>query len=89
MGSYGILTPRAKSVVEVHARDEATRLGADFVGTEHVLLGLLAEGDGLAAKLLKRHGLTLNSLRREVAEELGASFCPRCGSIMPKHADRR
>ncbi|MBI4612022.1 MAG: hypothetical protein HY720_00265, partial [Planctomycetes bacterium] len=56
-------TPRALSCLQA-ARREAARLGQEFVGTEHVLLGLLQEPDGVAAHALRDCGLELDDLRR-------------------------
>src|SRR5581483_4656869 len=50
------LTPRAKKVIEL-AVDEARRLGHDHVGTEHLLLGLVREGEGIAAGILNTYGV--------------------------------
>ena len=50
-------TPRAKRVLEL-AVDEARQLGHNYVGTEHILLGLIREGEGVAAQVLKNMGLT-------------------------------
>jgi ATP-dependent Clp protease ATP-binding subunit ClpA len=55
-------TPRSKKVLELSLR-EALRLGHNYIGSEHVLLGLLREGEGLAAKFLTDGGLSLESLR--------------------------
>ena len=59
------LTQRASRVV-LAAGDEARRLGHDHVGTEHILLGLLQEGRGVAAKALESLGITLQDVRQEV-----------------------
>jgi ATP-dependent Clp protease ATP-binding subunit ClpA len=56
-------TPRAKKVLELSLR-EALRLKHNFIGTEHILLGLLREGNGLAAKVLTDEGFDLADLRR-------------------------
>jgi ATP-dependent Clp protease ATP-binding subunit ClpA len=63
-------TPRAKKVLELSLR-EALRLHHNEIRTEHVLLGLLREGQGLAALLLVARGLSLDELRRRVLERLG------------------
>jgi ATP-dependent Clp protease ATP-binding subunit ClpA len=70
-GSFGHIpfTPRAKKVLELSLR-EALRLGHNYIGPEHVLLGLLREGQGLAAEILVRRGLTIESIRAQVLEEL-------------------
>ena len=58
-------TPRAKKVLELSLR-EALHLGDNYIGTEHILLGLLREGDGVAAQVLKRLGADLNRVRQQV-----------------------
>lgn len=63
-------TDRARRVV-VLAQDEARRLNHDHLGTEHLLLGLIAEGEGLAAKALEALGISLASLRLRVEEMAG------------------
>lgn len=63
------LTPRAKRVIEL-AVDEAENLGHSYVGTEHLLLGLLREGEGIAAGVLESFGVTLEKARAEVVKLL-------------------
>ena len=58
------LTPRAKRVIEL-AIDEARNLGHNYIGTEHLLLGLLREGEGIAASVLDSLGVTLEKARAE------------------------
>jgi ATP-dependent Clp protease ATP-binding subunit ClpC len=58
-------TPRAKKVLELSLR-EALQLGHDYIGTEHILLGLLREGDGVAAQVLVSLGADLNGVRERV-----------------------
>ncbi|MGH7733948.1 MAG: Clp protease N-terminal domain-containing protein, partial [Gemmatimonadales bacterium] len=58
-------TPRAKKVLE-HSLREATQLGHDHIGTEHILLGLIREGDGVAAQVLVKLGADLNRVRQQV-----------------------
>jgi ATP-dependent Clp protease ATP-binding subunit ClpC len=60
-------TPRSKKVLELSLR-EALQLGADSIGTEHILLALLREGDGIAAQILVASGLDLNRVRQQVVE---------------------
>ena len=67
------LTPRAKKVIE-YAIDEARSLNHNYVGTEHQLLGLLREQDGVAAQVLMNLGLKLEEVREEVLGLLGASM---------------
>ncbi len=64
------LTPRAKRVIEL-AIDEARHLGHNYIGTEHLLLGLLREGEGVAADVLDSFGITLERARAETARVLG------------------
>jgi len=63
-------TEKARKVM-VLANEEAKRLGTNYVGTEHLLLGILAEGESIAAKVLKSMDITLSKVRREVEELLG------------------
>src|SRR5437016_4863360 len=63
-------TPRAKKVIE-YAIEEARNLGHNYVGTEHLLLGLLREKDGVAAQVLMNLGLKLEEVREEVLNLLG------------------
>src|SRR5215208_1314526 len=65
-------TPRAKKVIE-YAIEEARNLNHNYVGTEHLLLGLLREHDGAAAQVLRNLGLKLEEVREEVLNLLGAS----------------
>ena len=67
------LDPRAKKVIE-YAIDEARSLNHNYVGTEHLLLGLLREQDGVAAQVLMNLGLKLEEVREEVLNLLGASM---------------
>lgn len=59
------LTPRAKRVIDL-AYDEARNLNNNYIGTEHLLLGLIREGDGLAGRVLAKLGVELDRARREV-----------------------
>ncbi|MBA7630213.1 Negative regulator of genetic competence ClpC/MecB [subsurface metagenome] len=63
------LTPRAKKVIEL-AIDEARHLGHNYIGTEHLLLGLLREGEGVAAGVLDSLGITLERVRAETTRVL-------------------
>lgn len=63
-------TPRAKKVIEL-AMEEALRLGHNYVGTEHILLGLIREGEGIAAQVLTGLGVDINLMRQRVIEMLG------------------
>ena len=66
-------TPRAKKVIE-YAIEEARSLNHNYVGTEHLLLGLLREQDGVAAQVLMNLGLRLEDVREEVLNLLGAGI---------------
>ena len=72
MGEIG-LTPRAKKVIEL-AVDEARRLGHHYIGTEHLLLGLVREGEGIAAGVLESLGVSLDKVRAEVTRILAQSI---------------
>src|SRR5579872_752569 len=62
-------TPRAKKVLELSLR-ESQKLGHNYIGTEHILLGLIREGDGVAAQVLVRLGADLNRVRQQVIQLL-------------------
>ncbi|MDP2044071.1 MAG: ATP-dependent Clp protease ATP-binding subunit [Candidatus Omnitrophota bacterium] len=66
-------TPRAKKALEL-AAEEARSLGHNYIGTEHLLLGLIREGEGIASQVLLNLGMDLNSVRNEVMELLGAAL---------------
>ncbi|MCE2465535.1 MAG: ATP-dependent Clp protease ATP-binding subunit [Dehalococcoidia bacterium] len=66
------LTPRAKKVVEL-AVDEARRMNHNYIGTEHLLIGLLREGEGVAAGVLESLGITLDKVRSETHRILSQS----------------
>jgi ATP-dependent Clp protease ATP-binding subunit ClpC len=72
MGEIG-LTPRAKKVIEL-AVDEARRLNHHYIGTEHVLLGLVREGEGIAAGVLESLGVNLERVRAETTRILSQSM---------------
>jgi ATP-dependent Clp protease ATP-binding subunit ClpC len=72
-------TPRAKKVIE-YAIEEARNLNHNYVGTEHLLLGLLREHDGVAAQVLMNLGLKLEEVREEVLNLLGAGVEPEEGA---------
>jgi ATP-dependent Clp protease ATP-binding subunit ClpA len=63
-------TPRAKKVIELSLR-EALHRQDNYIGTEHILLAMLREGDGLAAQILTRAGLSLHDVRTRLDRELG------------------
>jgi ATP-dependent Clp protease ATP-binding subunit ClpC len=63
-------TDQARRVV-VMAQDQARRLNHGYIGTEHILLGLIAEGSGVAAKALESPGISLESVLQQVKEIIG------------------
>ncbi len=65
-------TPRSKRVLEL-AFDEARRLGHTYIGTEHLLLGLIREGEGVAAQVLHNLGADLEKVRTQVTSQIGGS----------------
>ncbi|MDQ3513614.1 MAG: AAA family ATPase, partial [Chloroflexota bacterium] len=71
MGDIG-LTPRAKKVIEL-AVDEARRLNHHYIGTEHLLLGLVREGEGIAAGVLESLGVNLEKVRAQVMQVVSQS----------------
>ena len=71
LGDIG-LTPRSKKVIEL-AVDEARRLNHHYVGTEHVLLGLAREGEGIAAGVLESLGVSLEKVRTQTIQVLNQS----------------
>ena len=70
-------TERARKVI-ILAREEAIRLGHNFVGTEHLLLGLIREGDGLAVAILKKLNVSISALKAEIEKvvAVGTEFSP-------------
>src|SRR6266446_5005444 len=66
-------TPRVKKVLAL-ASKEAKALNHTYVGTEHILLGLLCEGDGVAARVLKNLGVNIEQTRQEILRELDPNF---------------
>jgi len=66
-------TPKAKKVIEL-AMDEARALGHNYIGTEHLLLGLIREGEGVASQVLMNLGLELEKVREEVMNLLGSDI---------------
>lgn len=85
-------TPRVKKVLAL-ASKEAKALNHTYVGTEHILLGLLREGDGVAAKVLKNLDVDIEQTRQEILRELDPNFSPKEATSMsprfekPKNAN--
>ena len=73
-------TDRARRVV-VLAQDEARELNHNYIGTEHILLGLISEGDGVAAKALESMGISLDAVRSEVVDIIGRGSQPPSGHV--------
>ncbi|GGK68219.1 hypothetical protein Sme01_13400 [Sphaerisporangium melleum] len=69
LGGHIPFSPRAKKVLELSLR-EAINLGHNYIGDGHILLGLLREGDGLAARVMTEAGIDLTTLRQEIRAEL-------------------
>ena len=86
MGEIG-LTPRAKKVIEL-AVDEARRLNHHYIGTEHVLLGLVREGEGIAAGVLESLGVNLERVRAETTRILSQSMPQSAHAGGPRAATR-
>ncbi|MEX0992276.1 MAG: ATP-dependent Clp protease ATP-binding subunit [Actinomycetota bacterium] len=81
-------TPRAKKVLELSLR-EALQLGHNYIGTEHILLGLIREGEGVAAQVLQKLGADLNRVRQQVIQLLsgytgGRETTPGSGEQQPQ-----
>ena len=82
-------TPRAKKVLELSLR-EALQLGHNYIGTEHILLGLIREGEGVAAQVLVKLGADLSRVRQQVIQLLsGYSGSSAVGSGRPRAGRRR
>ncbi|SDC52962.1 ATP-dependent Clp protease ATP-binding subunit ClpC [Pelagirhabdus alkalitolerans] len=79
-------TPRAKKVIEL-SMDEARKLGHTYVGTEHILLGLIREGEGVAARVLSNLEVSLNRARQQVLQLLGSSESTRKGQNRQNQTD--
>jgi len=79
-------TPRAKKALELALR-EALQLGHSYIGTEHLLLGLIREGHGVAAQVLVRLGASLGEVRAEVIRQLGSGAHDAVAG--PSHDDGR
>jgi len=85
---FGNYTPRAQQVIQL-ARTEAER-SPPYVGTEHMLLGLIALGQGVAVTVLEAHGVSLENVRMEVEKAVGQGpETKTVGSIPSRRAPRR
>ena len=71
-------TPRAKRVLEL-SWDEARQLGHNYIGTEHLLLGVIREGEGVAVRVLENLGVDLSRVRSSVIRMLGENAAPSAG----------
>ncbi len=69
---WQFFTERGKKVVQL-AHREALRLGHDVIGTEHILLGILAEGEGAAVQSMESLGINLHEMRLRIEESVGKS----------------
>jgi len=78
-------TPRAKKVLELSLR-EALQLGHNYIGTEHLLIGLLREGEGVAAQVLVKLGLDLTTVREQVLAQVSGREGQR-GEVEPGPVD--
>jgi excisionase family DNA binding protein len=78
--SFEALTKRARRVLEL-SQEEAQHLQHNYIGTEHLLLGLLREGDGVAAQVLKRMGVDLEQARNQVIFIIGQGEHPTTGEL--------
>jgi len=78
-------TPRAKRVIEL-AMEEARKFGHNYIGTEHLLLGLLLEEEGVAASVLNNLGVSLSKIQKEIMQLLGASFPASEVGAVPKRS---
>jgi ATP-dependent Clp protease ATP-binding subunit ClpA len=73
-------TPRVKKVLALAAR-EAKALNHTYIGTEHILLGLLREGDGVAARVLKNLDVDTEQTRQEILKELDPNYSPSADPV--------
>jgi ATP-dependent Clp protease ATP-binding subunit ClpC len=87
-------TPRAKKVLELSLR-EALQLGHNYIGTEHILLGIVREGEGVGSEVLVALGADLSSVRQQVVQLLSGfvhgpqplpPLCPHCAASLEEHA---
>jgi ATP-dependent Clp protease ATP-binding subunit ClpC len=76
-------TPRAKRVLEL-SLEEARQLGHNYIGTEHLLLGLIREGEGVAARVLENLSVDLSKVRSQIIRSLGENTEVASGSAAPR-----
>ncbi|MBO7671484.1 MAG: ATP-dependent Clp protease ATP-binding subunit ClpC, partial [Aeriscardovia sp.] len=81
-------TDRAKRVM-ILAQKQAHSLNHTYIGTEHILLGLLEEGEGIAAQVLNEKGITLEKARNEVINMIGMGDSPDSGKHLPLTANAK
>ena len=81
-------TDRARRVV-VLAQEEARMLNHNYIGTEHILLGLIHEGEGVAAKALESLGIALEGVRQQVEEIIGRGHQAPSGTSRSRPGRRR
>ena len=79
LGADMQLTPRGKRTIDL-AYEEAESIGSDFIGTEHLLLGLVREAEGLAGRVLAKLGIELEAARQEVRLVQGGGAVPAAGA---------
>ena len=95
----GMFTDRVKKVMQL-AREESVRLGNDYVGTEHLLLGLIREGEGVAVVVLKNLGVELEDLTKNIEKSITTSggmmtigqmipFTPRAKKVLEIALNRK
>ena len=77
-------TPRAQQVL-AHARREADRFNHHYIGTEHLLLGLLKLGKGVAVTILENLGVELSAVRKQVEEQIGRGTEPQAEGNIPSY----
>lgn len=78
--AFGKFTGRARSVLQL-AQEEAQRLNHSYLGTEHILLGLIREGDGIAGSVFRNLGIELQKARSAVESTVGTGERPVLGEI--------
>src|SRR5690625_7598755 len=86
---FGRFTERAQKVLAL-SQEEAVRLGHNNIGTEHILLGLVREGEGIAAKALESLGLKVSKIQEEVEKLIGVGKQPmQTIHYTPRSEERR